>query len=111
MKNFTRGIDPKVAMDIGGINFNAQFDDFFNTWYKSIKSLEGKTIIAIMTKYWIENGKQKQKNKSLHTVKIKKIEDIVLTNMISTHYFWKITLNGEDGAKYKLKLDQKIHIK
>jgi len=122
MYKFERGLDPKVAMEIGGINFGEQFDDFFfNIWYKSIKSLEGKTITAIMTKPWIEGGKTKTKNSALHTVKIKKINEPELINMSSTRNTWKIRFEGEDiinndvylkdfTATYSLNLNQKIRI-
>lgn len=108
---FQRGLDPKMAMNIGGVNFNEQFDDFFfNTWYKSIKALEGKTITAIMIKRWFEKGKWHTKNSSQHTVKILVIYEPELINMSSTHYNWRIRFEGEDTATYSLNLDQKIHI-
>lgn len=108
MERFQRNINPKAAMKTGGVNFGEEFNIFFKNWQHYIKSsVEGKTITGIMIKKWRDkNGTVKQKNSSMLTVKVKRIEIIELIDL----YSFKLRFIGEDDAQYNLKLNQDIII-
>jgi hypothetical protein len=106
--NFTDENDPIADMEIGGINFNEQFDEMFK---KSMKSLEGKTITAKMIKYWMERGGKPMESKlSSQTIKVSKVDPPYLKSFGGFNYQWMIYLNDDKGHRYSLDLDQKIHI-
>mgnify|MGYP001770165728 CR=1 FL=1 len=109
MEKFIRNVNPKVAMDIGGINFDRQFNVLYEKWYEEMyTTLDKRIISAIMIKRTFDNGKWKTKNSSLQTIKIKEILTLTLISVMP--YNWKLKFIGEDNAEYTLKLDQNIII-
>jgi hypothetical protein len=119
--NFERGMSPKAAMDIGGVNFGKEFEIEFEKyvfkWYRKLKQLKGKTITTEMRRYLLRTNTQItdwQKD----TIKVTKIlepsirvDSIRKDNFVVNLYLWVI---GEiDGEEYRCDLgdlNKKIYV-
>lgn len=119
--NFKKGINPKVAMGIGGINFGKEFEIEFEKytleWFEKLKQLEGKTITTEMRIFNLSNNIQVSdwQKDTIKIIKILepriKVDSIRKDNFIVNLYLWVV---GEiDGEEYRCDLgdlNKKIYI-
>jgi hypothetical protein len=119
--NFKKGINPKVAMGIGGINFGKEFEIEFEKytleWFEKLKQLEGKTITTEMRIFNLSNNIQVSdwQKDTIKIIKILepriKVDSIRKDNFIVNLYLWVV---GEiDVEEYRCDLgdlNKKIYI-
>jgi len=111
IQNFERGLSPRAAMEIGGVNFNDMLYELEQEGFQKLKnSIEGKTITVFAEKIMDAGGKQNRKE-ARFTIHVNELE----TGLNLDHWkgnqsvFW-IIVNDIDGNRYKFILDQKIYI-
>jgi len=110
-EKFNKESDPIHDLDIGGINFQDEFDDAYYKWYNFIKkTLEGKTITAYIEKHYTI-GHKIMTDKGDMTIKVKSVDYPTSDSFGGGHPIWfKLYFYGEDGIRYSMELDQKIKI-
>jgi hypothetical protein len=116
VNKFERGLNPKEAMSIGGVNFGEEFQKEFNeiakVWFERLKKLKGKTIIAEARQYHKLNNNMVT-DWQKHKIHVKKIADpsIKITTLLP---YAVIVFNWwvmDDDYRYELgDLNQKIYI-
>jgi len=109
--NFERGLDPKVSMNVGGVNFQERFDQMYEEWMTTLKSLEGKTITGSITKHWSKNGISK-KDFRIRSVKVKEMDNRAFIHSTGGDHAitWQIYFDGVDEFRYSFFLDQQIRV-
>jgi len=110
--DFERGVDPRASMEIGGINFNKKFNELVDEWIASMeKALVGKTITAVMTKFWTERGGiSKEGRTQKQTIKLAEIDISMPQSFQGTNMFFRMYLTSDDEQRYRMDLNQKIYI-
>ena len=112
LQDFERGVDPRAAMGIGGINFNERFNNFSEEWKTSIeKAVLGKSITARMKEFGMDNrGRSWESGIEMTTIKLKEIDISMPQRFSGMDMFFNAYLTSEDGKRYEIDLDQKIFI-
>jgi hypothetical protein len=117
INKFERGLNPKEAMGIGGVNFGEEFQKEFNEIAKvlleRLKKLKGKTITAEARQYYKLNNNMIT-DWQKHTIHIKKIADPSIKMGSKSDIDNYLIINWwvmDDEYRYELgNLDQIIHI-
>jgi hypothetical protein len=109
--NFERGVDPKEAMGIGGVDFTKEFLLLFKKWKDDVeKALTGKNISAVLRRLQ-SDGRFGEFEKG--TIKVQLflgISDTQCTSSKTGGPLYICKVQDEDGEVYEIYLDQKIRI-
>lgn len=117
VNKFERGMSPKAAMDIGGVNFGEEFQEEFEQiafkWFRKLKGLEGKTITTKALKFYKANNIQITDWEE-HTIKVENVLEPSLRVNISSKGDVSIVVNLwviDENFRYDLgDLNKKIYI-
>lgn len=113
--NFERGQNPKATMELGGVNYQGEFDKLFDVWMKELKKLKGKTITGDINKHWMDSNYSMQDDLRKRSVKVNEIDNFphVHSTGGGRAVSWMIFFDGEEEGKkfrYSMLLNQKLYV-
>jgi hypothetical protein len=94
--NFERGLDPKVAMDIGGISLEDIYIETvqkgFREWGKQLDSLKGKKVtFHIDLDKYMQKKRPTQRSFIITEVSYTRDGEVIFFNENDTQYFVDVT--------------------